>query len=85
VRQVPQKINSGSLFMGIDERVKLKALLNYWIEHNREHSQEFTEWAGKAKEMGEDEVCEAMLKAVQKMDSSSQLLVKALEILGEKK
>ena len=70
--------------MKIDERAKLKALLNYWIEHNREHSQEFNEWAEKAKELGEDEVGEAMLRAVQEMDKSSQLLVKALEKLGEK-
>ena len=69
--------------MNIDERTKLKALLNYWIEHNREHSQEFNEWAEKAKELGEDEVGEAMLRAVQEMDKSSQLLVKALEKLGE--
>ena len=70
--------------MSIDERSKLKALLNYWIEHNREHSQEFNEWAEKAKELGEDEVGEAMLRAVQEMDKSIQLLVKALEKLGEK-
>ena len=25
--------------MSIDERAKLKALLNYWVEHNQEHSQ----------------------------------------------
>ena len=70
--------------MSIDERAKLKVLLNYWIEHNREHSQEFNEWAEKAKELGEDEVGEAMLQAVQEMDKSSQLLVKALKKLGEK-
>ena len=70
--------------MSIDERAKLKVLLNYWIEHNREHSQEFGEWSEKAKAFGEEEVSQAMSRAVQEMDKSSQLLVKALEKLGEK-
>ena len=30
--------------MGDEERVKLRTLLNYWVEHNMEHSQEFREW-----------------------------------------
>ena len=70
--------------MKIDERAKLKALLNYWIEHNREHSQEFGEWAEKAKAFGEEEVSQAMLQAIQEIDSSSQLLAQALKRLEGK-
>ena len=47
--------------MGNDERNKLRTLLNYWVEHNREHSQEFKEWADKAKALGEVEVAGEML------------------------
>ena len=41
--------------MGSEERAKLRTLLNYWVEHNREHSQELREWADKAKAFGEVE------------------------------
>ena len=36
---------------------KRETLLGYWMEHNREHSQEFREWAEKVTsraEVGED-------------------------------
>ena len=44
--------------MSNDERDKLKTLLNYWIAHNKEHGQEFREWAGTAKGFGEAEASE---------------------------
>ncbi len=69
--------------MGNDERAKLKTLLNYWIEHNKEHSQEFKEWAGKAKEFGEAEVCKEMLQAAQEMDKASEILLQALRRLDQ--
>ena len=71
-------------FMNINELAKLKTLLEYWIEHNREHSQEFGEWAEKAKALGEEEVSQSILEAVQEMDSSGQLLAQALKKLGGK-
>lgn len=70
--------------MGNDERAKLRTLLNYWIEHNREHSQEFREWAGKAKGFGEGEAGEDMLQAAQEMDKASEALSQALRRLGGK-
>jgi len=69
--------------MGMDERAKLKTLLNYWIEHNREHSQEFREWADKAKALGETEVAREMLQAVQEMEKASGLLSQSLKRLEE--
>ena len=70
--------------MDNDERVKLKTLLNYWIEHNKEHSQEFREWADKAKVFGEAEAYEQMLLAAQEMDKASESLSRALRKLEEK-
>jgi len=70
--------------MDNDERVKLKTLLNYWIEHNKEHSQEFRQWAGKAKVFGEAEAYEQMLQAAQEMDKASESLSRALSRLEEK-
>ena len=69
--------------MGSDERVKLKILLDHWVEHNREHSQEFGEWAEKARALGENGVSEDMLRAAQEMDKASELLSQARRRLGE--
>jgi len=67
--------------MSSDERVKLRTILNYWIEHNKEHSQEFREWADKAKAFGEAEVGEEILAAAQEMDKASKFLSKSLRRL----
>ena len=69
--------------MGSEERAKLRTLLNYWVEHNREHSQEFREWAEKAKAFGEVEVADEMLQAAQEMDKASGLLSQSLKRLEE--
>ncbi len=69
--------------MSSEERAKLRALLNYWSKHNREHSQEFREWADKAKAFGEVEVADEMLQASQEMDKASGLLSQSLKRLEE--
>jgi len=69
--------------MGDDERVKLRTLLNYWVEHNMEHSQEFREWADKAKAFGEAEAGEELLQAAQEMDKATKFLSQARERLEE--
>ena len=70
--------------MSNDERAKLRTMLNYWMEHNKEHSQEFREWADKAKTLGETEAAEELLQAVQEMDKANESLSRALTRLGEK-
>jgi nickel/cobalt exporter len=67
--------------MSNEEAAKLKTLLNYWIEHNREHSQEFREWAEKVKALGAVETSKEMLQAVREMDKASECLVRALRNL----
>ena len=69
--------------MVTDERAKLRALLNYWVQHNREHSQEFKEWADKARALGEVKVAEEILQAAQDMDKASGLLSQSLKRLEE--
>ena len=66
-----------------DDRKKLKNLLEYWVEHNREHAQEFREWAEKARGMGEIEIEEEMLQAVGHMDRVTDMLTKTLGRLKE--
>ena len=63
--------------MSDEETTKLKTLLNYWIKHNREHSQEFREWADKAKALGSSKVSKDMMQAVQEMDKASECLLRA--------
>ena len=69
--------------MSSDEKAKLRALLNYWVEHNQEHSQEVREWAAKAKALGEVRVAEKMLQASREMDKASGLLTQSLKKLEE--
>jgi len=69
--------------MGDEERVKLRTLLNYWVEHNMEHSQEFREWADKAKAFGEVEAGDELLQAAQEMDKATKFLSQAQKRLEE--
>ena len=69
--------------MASEERAKLRALLHYWIEHNREHSQEFREWADKAKHFGDAEIAEEIVQAAGDLDRASKLLSQSLERLEE--
>ena len=69
--------------MTSNERAKLRILLDHWVEHNREHSHEFSEWADRAKALGEVDVGEEMLRAAQAMDESSGFLSQALKRLRE--
>jgi hypothetical protein len=67
--------------MSVNEKDKLKTLLSYWVEHNEEHSGEFREWAEKAREMGEVEVADEIMQAVENMDRVSEILSKTLKRL----
>jgi endonuclease III-like uncharacterized protein len=60
------------------EKEKIKILLNHWIEHNKEHSREFREWAKKARGFGEIETCDDILEAAQEMDKANEALLRAL-------
>jgi len=64
-------------------RAKLRTLLKYWIEHNKEHGQEFREWIDQAKALGEVEASEELLRAAQEMDKATKSLSQALRKLGE--
>ncbi len=70
--------------MATDDEAKLKILLNHWIEHNKEHSEEFTQWALKAKTNGNAKTHNHMIKAVQQMEKANESLQAALESLKEK-
>jgi len=67
-----------------DVQEKLKILLDYWIEHNSEHEQEFRDWADKVASSS-TEVAKQLQKAATKMAAVSDELMKAKQALPESK
>ena len=59
------------------ETDKLRVLIPHWIEHNREHADEFRSWAERAGDASAD-----ILAAVDAMTHVNESLVSALEKLG---
>jgi len=67
-----------------DIQEKLRVLLDYWIEHNREHEEEFLEWAGKVDPLSND-LAQQLREASTKMAAASAELMKAKQVLPENK
>ncbi len=67
-----------------DVQEKLRILLDYWIEHNSEHEQEFLEWADKVTMLFPD-VAQQLREAAAKMTAASAELMKAKQALPESK
>ena len=63
--------------MGNEEKARLGTLIDYWMEHNREHSQEFREWAERAGKFGPAGVGGEILKAAQELDKATEHLSRA--------
>lgn len=60
---------------------RLRILLAHWVEHNREHGQEFREWADRAAALGEPAVRDDIVAAAMEMDRAARHLSLALERL----
>jgi len=67
-----------------DVQEKLHILLDYWIEHNREHEKEFRGWAQKAASLS-TEVAQQLQEAATRMADASNDLEKARQALVESK
>lgn len=67
-----------------DVQRRLQTLLDYWIEHNGEHEQEFRDWADKAASSSA-EVARQLTKAATKMAAVSDELMKAKQALSKSK
>ena len=67
-----------------DIQKKLQTLLDYWIEHNSEHEQEFRDWADKVVSLYTD-VAQQLREAAAKMAAASNELKKAKQALPESK
>ena len=71
--------------MDNNEMDKLRILLSHWIEHNKEHSDEFKRWGDKARNMGKSLVQRDILDAAQYMEKSSESLKRALKELDKQR
>ncbi|MEA1872170.1 MAG: hypothetical protein U9M91_02090 [Chloroflexota bacterium] len=67
-----------------DLQEKLQVLLDYWIEHNSEHEQEFRDWADKVGSLS-TEVAQQLREAAAKMAAASDELMKAKQALPKSK
>ncbi len=66
----------------MEDREKLRHLMEHWIEHNREHADEFHQWANKAKGFGESAVHDDIMEAVAHLNKASESLNRALQRLA---
>ncbi len=67
--------------MNKTEKQKLAVLLDYWVKHNKEHGEEFREWAKKAGDSGQVSVRDSILRAANLINEANESLFKALEAL----
>ena len=63
-----------------DIEEKLRILIDHWIEHNREHEEEFRDWAEKAASLS-SEVAEKLREAATGMAAAGDSLMKARKAL----
>ena len=74
----------GTILAMSDVEEKLHILLDYWIEHNREHEKEFRDWAQKAASLSA-EVAQQLQEAAASMAAASNGLTKARQALTKSK
>ena len=78
---MPQEKGTTLAMSDIQERLHI--LLDYWIEHNSEHEQEFRDWADKAASLS-SEVAQQLQEAATNMAAAGNDLMKAREALIKK-
>ncbi|MFH1087548.1 MAG: hypothetical protein V1737_03060 [Chloroflexota bacterium] len=65
---------------GFDKR-RFKTFLNYWMEHNREHADEFRAQAVEAGKGGESGIASDLVGAARELDKANEYLEGALQKL----
>lgn len=65
-----------------EEKKKLSLLLEHWVEHNKEHEQDFMKWAERAKTF-DGLVYEELMEAVKHMEEVNDALLNALEHINK--
>ena len=65
-----------------EDKLRLKKLLEHWIDHSREHEQRFKEWAEKTEAMGLKPVSQHLSQAVNGTEEVAKSLQRALNELS---
>jgi hypothetical protein len=66
----------------MENREKLRVLLQHWIEHNGGHVAEFNKWRATMADEHQDRLVAALDRAAEQMDVVSETLQQALDELG---
>jgi hypothetical protein len=65
----------------MEEMVKLKHLLEHWIEHNEEHVKTYKEWAGRALAAGKPELGDILRRIATETKNMEKLFLEARKAL----
>jgi len=57
-----------------DEEGRLKVLLTSWIEHNKEHSEKFSKWLKKTKNVVGNPIYHSILQTTQEIEKANERL-----------
>lgn len=68
--------------MNLSDSEKIRVMLPHWLDHNKNHLQEFQEWQQTAQREGLEEVGHLIGEAAVKMQEIDRLLTKALAAAG---
>lgn len=61
----------------MSDREKLAKLLDHWVSHNNDHADNYTQWSGKAQEMGLEQVAGLLKDAADLTHAISEKFIKA--------
>ena len=67
----------------MNEKEKLRVLVDHWIEHNRDHADEFREWARRARDFAGEAAGDNILQAAGRLEEANEFLLRAAEELKE--
>ncbi len=71
------------LFGGFMEQLKkLKRLLNYWTEHNNEHTQIYMDWAEKVSSTGNEELSRTLVRLYMEQKRLDRRFEEAKRMIG---
>ncbi len=66
----------------MDTVEKMRVLLPHWLEHNRQHMEEFRKWEAMLRNEGETELAQRMAEIINLAQTTDDVLEKALEEAG---
>jgi len=66
----------------MEERAKLHHLLEHWLEHNREHYENYAGWAAKAEAWGDADLAAALKEIADRTRDLDAVFERAINLAG---